>query len=105
MSYKLVSKYVPTGDQPEAIEQLVNGVHTGEDAQVLLGVTGSGKTFTIANVISQLDRNKIELEKLKNRILSLMKEKHENESKYAKLESQYKEVETFSKIYKKLPTN
>lgn len=54
--FKLHSTFKPTGDQPQAIEKLVNGVRNGEHAQVLLGVTGSGKTFTIANVIAQLDR-------------------------------------------------
>ena len=56
MDFKLSSNYQPTGDQPEAISQLVQGVRTGERTQVLLGVTGSGKTFTIANVIAQLNR-------------------------------------------------
>ncbi|MDX1479687.1 MAG: DEAD/DEAH box helicase family protein, partial [Saprospiraceae bacterium] len=56
MSFKLESDFSPTGDQPQAIRQLVNGVQAGEPAQVLLGVTGSGKTFTIANVIAELDR-------------------------------------------------
>ena len=56
MSFKLTSQYEPTGDQPQAIEQLTAGILSGEKAQVLLGVTGSGKTFTIANVISQLNR-------------------------------------------------
>lgn len=56
MSFKLVSAYQPTGDQPEAIKQLVRGANTGERSQVLLGVTGSGKTFTIANVIQELQR-------------------------------------------------
>ncbi len=56
MAFKLVSPYEPTGDQPQAIEQLVRGVERGERAQVLLGVTGSGKTFTIANVIAQVNR-------------------------------------------------
>lgn len=56
MSFKLTSKYEPTGDQPQAIHQLVEGIKAGEQAQVLLGVTGSGKTFTMANVIEQLDR-------------------------------------------------
>ncbi len=55
-SFKLVSDFQPTGDQPQAIEQLVRGVEAGERAQVLLGVTGSGKTFTMANVIAQLNR-------------------------------------------------
>ncbi|MEM7571412.1 MAG: excinuclease ABC subunit UvrB [Bacteroidota bacterium] len=56
MPFQLQSPFSPTGDQPQAIEQLVRGVNTGEPAQVLLGVTGSGKTFTMANVISQLNR-------------------------------------------------
>ena len=56
MAFKLTSNYIPTGDQPQAIDQLINGVHTGEEAQVLLGVTGSGKTFTMANVIAKLNR-------------------------------------------------
>ena len=50
--YKLVSDYKPTGDQPEAIRQLTEGLERGDKAQVLLGVTGSGKTFTMANVIA-----------------------------------------------------
>jgi excinuclease ABC subunit B len=56
MSFKLTSTYQPTGDQPEAIRQLVRGVNQGEQAQVLLGVTGSGKTFTVANVIQEVQR-------------------------------------------------
>jgi len=56
MSFKLTSKYEPTGDQPQAIDQLVAGLEGGEAAQVLLGVTGSGKTFTVANVIERVDR-------------------------------------------------
>ena len=56
MNFKLKSQYKPTGDQPQAIQQLVRGVTSGADAQVLLGVTGSGKTFTIANVIAQTNR-------------------------------------------------
>ena len=56
MQFKLVSEYQPTGDQPEAIRQLVEGIERGDKAQVLLGVTGSGKTFTIANVITQVNR-------------------------------------------------
>ena len=55
-SFHLESSYKPMGDQPEAIKQLVNGLHDGEPAQTLLGVTGSGKTFTIANVIEQINR-------------------------------------------------
>ncbi len=53
MEFKLTSKYKPTGDQPEAIRQLTEGLERGDKAQVLLGVTGSGKTFTMANVIAQ----------------------------------------------------
>jgi excinuclease ABC subunit B len=56
MSFKLTSDYQPTGDQPEAIRKLVDGIQANEPAQVLLGVTGSGKTFTMANVIAQLNR-------------------------------------------------
>lgn len=56
MSFKLSSSYVPTGDQPEAIRQLVEGLKEGDTYQTLLGVTGSGKTFTIANVIQQVQR-------------------------------------------------
>jgi len=54
--FKLVSSYKPTGDQPEAIDNLVMGIENGIDEQVLLGVTGSGKTFTMANVIARLNR-------------------------------------------------
>ena len=56
MTFKLTSEYEPTGDQPQAIEQLVNGIENGESAQTLLGVTGSGKTFTMANVIKESER-------------------------------------------------
>jgi excinuclease ABC subunit B len=56
MDFKLTSEYVPTGDQPKAIEQLVKGIHEGEQHQTLLGVTGSGKTFTVANVIAQTNK-------------------------------------------------
>ncbi len=56
MEFKLTSTYTPTGDQPQAIEQLVDGLLKGEHAQVLLGVTGSGKTFTMANVIARVNR-------------------------------------------------
>ena len=54
--FKLVSKYKPTGDQPEAIRQLTDGLNRGDRSQVLLGVTGSGKTFTMANVIANVNR-------------------------------------------------
>ena len=54
--FELVSKFKPTGDQPQAIEQLADGVAHGLKEQVLLGVTGSGKTFTMANVIAKVNR-------------------------------------------------
>jgi excinuclease ABC subunit B len=56
MAFKITSEYTPQGDQPAAIAQLVEGVNRGDAAQTLLGVTGSGKTFTIANVIQQVDK-------------------------------------------------
>lgn len=56
MDFKLTSDYQPTGDQPKAIEELTAGVQAGEPAQVLLGVTGSGKTFTVANLIQQTQK-------------------------------------------------
>ena len=56
MNFELVSDYQPTGDQPEAIAQLTEGVKSGVPAQTLLGVTGSGKTFTIANVIKNINK-------------------------------------------------
>ena len=56
MDFKLVSDYVPTGDQPEAIEALVRGIESGAREQTLLGVTGSGKTFTMANVIARVNK-------------------------------------------------
>ena len=55
-SFKLVSPYKAMGDQPEAIDKLVNGIENGIDEQVLLGVTGSGKTFTMASVIEKINR-------------------------------------------------
>lgn len=54
--FELISKYSPTGDQPQAIDQLVRGINAGEKFQTLLGVTGSGKTFTISNVIEQVNK-------------------------------------------------
>ena len=54
--FKLVSPFKPTGDQPQAIEKLVRGLEEGRRHQVLLGVTGSGKTFTMANVIAKVNR-------------------------------------------------
>ena len=54
--FKLVSEFAPTGDQPEAIQALIKGFEEGNQFQTLLGVTGSGKTFTMANVIQALNR-------------------------------------------------
>lgn len=54
--FVLKSDYKPTGDQPEAIKQLVDGIKRGDKEQVLLGVTGSGKTFTMANIIAEINR-------------------------------------------------
>ncbi|HAK79771.1 MAG TPA: excinuclease ABC subunit B, partial [Runella sp.] len=56
MPFEIISTYQPTGDQPQAIAQLVEGIQNGEPSQTLLGVTGSGKTFTVANVVAQIDR-------------------------------------------------
>ncbi len=56
MTFRLVAEHEPTGDQPAAIEALASGLLAGDRAQVLLGITGSGKTFTVANVLAQLDR-------------------------------------------------
>lgn len=54
--FKIHSKYKPSGDQPEAIEELVEGINDGKKQQVLLGATGTGKTFTIANVIEKIQK-------------------------------------------------
>src|SRR5271154_6201552 len=56
MEFKLKSEYVPAGDQPKAIKELVKGLKKGEKHQTLLGVTGSGKTFTVANIIAQTQK-------------------------------------------------
>ena len=56
MKFNIVSDFVPTGDQPQAIKQLVDGIAAGELDQTLLGVTGSGKTFSVANVIEQVEK-------------------------------------------------
>ena len=56
MDFNLQAEYAPTGDQPQAIEKLVSGIENGEKYQTLLGVTGSGKTFTIANVVQKIQR-------------------------------------------------
>lgn len=54
--FKLVSEYKPTGDQPEAIAALAEGIRRGDKEQTLMGVTGSGKTFTMANIIEQINK-------------------------------------------------
>ena len=54
--FELVSKYSPSGDQPEAIRELVSGLNEGKKSQVLLGATGTGKTFTMANVIKEVNK-------------------------------------------------
>jgi len=56
MKFQVISEYIPTGDQPQAIEKLANGILNGEKYQTLLGVTGSGKTFTVANVIEKVEK-------------------------------------------------
>ena len=56
MKFKLHSEYKPTGDQPQAIEKLVKGINDGKKHQTLLGVTGSGKTFTMANIIEKVNK-------------------------------------------------
>lgn len=64
--FKLVSEYQPTGDQPQAIKELVDGFKEGNQFETLLGVTGSGKTFTMANVIAQLNKPTLVLAHNKN---------------------------------------
>ena len=54
--FKLVSKYEPSGDQPQAIEQLVDNIEGGEKAQILMGATGTGKTYTMSQVISKVNK-------------------------------------------------
>ena len=74
MKFQLTSQYKPTGDQPQAIEQLVQGIKDGEKAQTLLGVTGSGKTFTMANVIAQVEKPTLILSHNKNLAAQLYSE-------------------------------
>ena len=71
--FELTSAYQPTGDQPEAIAQLTEGVHEGLPAQTLLGVTGSGKTFTIANVIANINKPAAHTHLIVNDILHNMR--------------------------------
>src|ERR1043165_174072 len=72
--FSLTADYVPTGDQPQAIEKLVEGVNRGDRYQTLLGVTGSGKTFSIANVIQQTGRPTLVLARNKTRAAQLCSE-------------------------------
>ena len=72
MQFHLTSEFKPTGDQPEAISQLVQGVNEGRASQVLLGVTGSGKTFTVANVIAQVQRPTLVLSQAVQRVQGLL---------------------------------
>ena len=74
MKFQIVSKYSPSGDQPKAIKELTEGVERGEDAQVLLGITGSGKTFTIANVVENLQRPTLVLTHNKTLVAQLYSE-------------------------------
>ena len=74
MPFKLVSKYQPAGDQPIAIGQLVDGLHKGDTHQVLLGITGSGKTFTVANVIEQVQKPTLVLSHNKTLVAQLYSE-------------------------------
>ncbi len=60
--FELISKYKPSGDQPQAIEKLVEGIKDGKKEQVLLGATGTGKTFTVANVIQEVNKPTLVLE-------------------------------------------
>ena len=74
MKFKLHSKYKPTGDQPEAIDEIVNGLEDGLAAQVLKGVTGSGKTFTMANIIERVQRPALVLAHIKTLAAQLCNE-------------------------------
>jgi excinuclease ABC subunit B len=74
MPFQINAPYSPGGDQPEAIKQLVNGLRAGEQFQTLLGVTGSGKTFTIANVIQQVQRPTLVLTHNKTLVAQLYRE-------------------------------
>lgn len=74
MKFQIVSKYSPAGDQPKAIKELTEGVERGEEAQVLLGITGSGKTFTIANVVENLQRPTLVLTHNKTLVAQLYSE-------------------------------
>src|SRR5687768_2024520 len=72
--FEVVSKFQPAGDQPQAIDKLVSGFQAGQNRQVLMGVTGSGKTFTAANVIAKLQRPTLVLSHNKTLAAQLYKE-------------------------------
>ena len=93
--FRLVSKYKPTGDRPEAIAELTDGLNRGVKEQVLLGVTGSGKTFTMANVIANVNRPTLVLAHNKTLAAQLCSEFKEFFSNNA--------VEYFVSYYKFLP--
>ena len=75
--FVLKSKYQPTGDQPKAIKELVESIRAGHKEQTLLGVTGSGKTFTMANVIAKLNRPTLVLDVYKRQTGVLQKLRHD----------------------------
>ena len=88
--FNLVSKYKPSGDQPEAIKKLVDGINEGKKEQVLLGATGTGKTFTIANVIKEVNKNNVScyiqkgiLEGIKKFIIELNNQKEYDKLNYS----------------------
>ena len=86
--FKVVSKYKPTGDQPQAIKELVDGFKEGNQFETLLGVTGSGKTFTMANVIAQLNKPTLVLAHNKTLAAQLYSEMKEFSSRTALLRVQ-----------------
>ena len=95
--FVLNSNYKPTGDQPQAIEQLVKSINAGNREQVLLGVTGSGKTFTMANIIEKVNRPTLVLAHNKTLAAQLCSEFREFFPENA--------VEYFVSYYKFLPEN
>jgi len=96
-TFVLHSKYKPTGDQPQAIDKLVDGINKGYREQVLLGVTGSGKTFTMANIIEKVNRPTLVLAHNKTLAAQLCSEFRELFPENA--------VEYFVSYYKFLPKN
>ena len=96
MDFKLISPYRPTGDQPEAIDELSRGIFDGTPYQTLLGVTGSGKTFTMANVIERVQKPTLILSHNKTLAAQLYNEFNKNNEKKVK-DNAY--LESFSSIY------